>query len=328
MDKVSSKTPKKQHYVPQFLLKNFSYGKKYKIFAFDKAKVVSFGTCVRDSASENGFYNLTIDGETHTLEHKLSKLESICAEVIKKICRDESFENLTNDDHMILCVFVTNILIRVKKQREFLWQLNTGIAEWLQNMGLDPNKVSNFNTLEKDDVNRQHVQFTNEQVFDLSMQFYEKPIALLKAPNGSNFIISDNPVTIYNHWNREDRGNKGISVPGVEIQIPLSNKLCLSFICPSLFADITEKLEFLANYKGRDLTLHNIDTSYAKILICSIKEGKAVQLNKEQVKFSNSLQIADSLKYIYSDKNDFQLAKDMVLKNPNLANGKVMYMGL
>ena len=77
MDKVSSKTPKKQHYVPQFLLKNFSYGKKYKIFAFDKAKVDSFGTCVRDSASENGFYNLTIDGETHTLEHKLSKLESI-----------------------------------------------------------------------------------------------------------------------------------------------------------------------------------------------------------------------------------------------------------
>ena len=90
MDKVREDTPKKQHYVPQFLLRNFSYGKKPKIFTFDKANCKSFGTSVRDSASENGFYNINLDGEKYTLEHKLSKLETICANTVKKICREES----------------------------------------------------------------------------------------------------------------------------------------------------------------------------------------------------------------------------------------------
>lgn len=328
MDKVGLNTPKKQHYVPQFLLRNFSYGRKYKIFTFDKARAISFGASVIDSASENGFYNLKIDGEAHTLEHKLSKLESICGEVVKRICRDESLESITHNDHIILCVFVTNILLRVKKQRESFWQLNTGIAEWLQNMGLDPNEVNNFEFLEREDVNKQHVQFTDKNVLEFSKNFYEKPIALFKAPNGSNFIISDNPVVMHNHWPRKFRGNKGVSVPGVEIQIPLSNKLCLSFICPLLFADLKEKLEFLANHRAQHFPIDNIDTSYAETLISSIKEGKAMELKEESVNFINSLQITDSLNYIYSDKNDFQLAKEMIKKNPDLANGKVIYMGL
>lgn len=328
MDKVRPDTPKKQHYVPQFLLKNFSYGKKHKIFAFDKSRSISFGTSVRDSASENGFYNFNLDGEKHTLEHRLSKLESMCASIIKNICRDESLEGLTNDDHIILCVFVTNLLLRVKKQRMFLDQLNKGMAEWLQDMGMRPKEVQNFEVLEKEDIDKQHIEFTHEHVFEIAKRFHDKPIALLKAPNGSNLIIGDNPVAMYNHWPQELRGDKGISVPGVEIQVPISNKLCLSFICPLLFSDLEEKLDFLARRRAQNLPVDNIDTSYAEILISSIREGKAMELSPENVKFTNSLQISDSLNYIYSDKNDFRLAEEMLKKNPDLADGKVMWMGI
>lgn len=327
MDKVKSDTPKKQHYVPQFLLKNFSYGKKNKIFAFDKARAISFGTSVIDSACENGFYNLKINDQAHTLEYKLSKLESICGDVIKRICRDESLDGITDDDCMVLCVFVTNILLRVKRQREFLWQLNTGLAEWLQSMGLDPNEVSNFNYLEREDVNKQHIYFTNDNLLEFARIFYEKPIALLKAPNGTNFIISDNPVVMHNYWPREGRGNKGISVPGIVIQIPLSRKLCLSFICPLLLSDLKEKLNSIAIYKAKGIPIDNIDLSYAEAMISSINERKAIEIKAENVEFSNYLQIADCLKYIYSDKNDFRLAEEMIKENSDLATGKVVKMG-
>ena len=60
----------------------------------------------------------------------------------------------------------------------------------------------------------------------------------------------------------------------------------------------------------------------------SIKEGKAIEVSPENVKFSNSLQISESLKYIYSDKNDFKLAEEMLGKNPDLGNGKVIWMGI
>ncbi|MBY7733436.1 DUF4238 domain-containing protein [Francisella philomiragia] len=327
MDEVCVNTPKKQHYVPQFLLKNFSYGKKHKIFTFDKAKANSFGTSVKDSASENGFYNLNLDGKKYTLEHKLSKLESICSSLVKRICKEESLEGITYDDHIIICVFVANLLLRVKKQREFFYQLNTGITEWLQNLGLNPCEIENFEVLEKKDTDRQHVEFTNESVLEFSKRLFDKPIALLKAPNGSSLLISDNPVTIYNHWPQKLGGYKGVSVPGVEIQVPLSKKLCLSFICPFLFSDLKEKLDLLANHRLQNIHINNVDTSYAETLISSAIEGKAMELTKENVRFINSLQIIESLNYIYSDKNDFKLAEEMIKINPDLANGKVMKMG-
>jgi hypothetical protein len=328
MDKLRPDTPKKQHYVPQLLLKNFAYGKKHKIFSFDKSEARSFGTNVRDSASENGFYNLQIDSEEHTLEHKLSKLEGICSSVVKKICRYESLENITRDERLVLCVFVANLLLRVKKQRIFFEQLNASMAEWLKGMGLELNEVQNFETLGKEDIEKQHIEFTHEHVLECSKRFHNKPIALLKAPNGCHFIISDNPVAMYNHWPQELRGDKGISVPGVEIQVPLSKKLCLSFVCPQLYSDLDEKLDFITARRAQNLPIENIDTSYAEVLISSIKEGKAIEVNPENVKFTNSLQIADSLNYIYSDKNDFRLAEEMLRKNPDLANGKVMWMGI
>lgn len=328
MDKIRPDTPRKQHYVPQFLLKNFSYGKKHKIFAFDKGRAISFGTSVRDSASENGFYNLNLDGRVHTLEHKLSKLESICGGVVKNICKYESLEGITQDEHIILCVFVANLLLRVKKQRAVLDQLNTGIVEWIQNMGLNPDDVQNFKVLGKNDIDKQHIEFTHEHVFEFSKRFHDKPIALLKAPNGSNLIISDNPVAMYNHWPQKLRGDKGVSVPGVEIQVPISKKLCLSFVCPMLFSDLEEKLHFLSMRRSQNHPIENIDSSYAEVLISSIKAGKAVELSQENVVFTNSLQISESLNYIYSDKNDFKLAEEMIKNNPDISSGKVMWMGI
>lgn len=58
MKVVTSNTPKKQHYVPQFLLRNFAIDNTEKLFTFDKQQNKVFSTTVRDSASENGFYNI------------------------------------------------------------------------------------------------------------------------------------------------------------------------------------------------------------------------------------------------------------------------------
>lgn len=325
MDKVGPNTPKKQHYVPQLLLKNFSYGNKHKIFCFVKSNDRIFPTNVIDSASENGFYNLQIDSEKYTLEHELCKLEGTYAPVVQKICEKESLEGITREERHVLCNFVANLLLRVKKQRAFFDQLNTSMTEWLQDMGFKPNEVQNFETLGQEDIEKQHIEFiTNERVFELSKRFYDKPIALLKAPNGSYFVISDSPVAMYNHFG----GDKGISVSGVEIQVPLSKKLCLSFVCPQLYSSLDEQLHFINRRRAQNIPIENINTTYAEVLISSIKERKAIEVNSENVNFINSLQIINSLNFIYSNKNDFKLAKEMLKKNPDLKNGRVMWMGI
>ncbi|MCG2572320.1 DUF4238 domain-containing protein [Acinetobacter sp. ME22] len=328
MDKIKADTPKKQHYVPQFILRNFSFSKKHQIFAFNKSQVKKFITTVKDSASENGFYNLNIGGEKYTLEYKLSKLEARCGEVIKKICDDESIKNITDEDHQFLCIFVASLLLRVKKQREVINQLNTSMADWLKNMGIDPSSVGNFKLLEKEEIDKLHILFTDESVFDISDHLYRKHIVLLKAPSGASFMISDNPVVMYNYWPREFRGNKGVGLPGIEIQIPLSKKLSLSFICPVFISSLIKAVDSIKTCKSSNHKISDLDKLHAEILISSIKEGMAKKVSEKIVRFYNSLQIQDSLNYIYSDKDDFSLAEDMIKRNPDITNGRVILTDL
>lgn len=323
MDKIQADTAKNQHYVPRFLLKNFSYGSKQRIYAFDKLRGIKISTNVKNSACENGFYNLIIDGEKHTLEHKLSKLETIAGAIINKICKDESLENITEEEHMDLCLFLSNLLLRVKRQREWLSQLNSNLAGWLQKMGLDPNQVQNFEVLEKDEIGKQHIQITLANTLEFAETLCAKQIFLLKAPSGSNFIIGDNPVVMYNRWHKKFGADTGISVPGIEIQVPLSNKLCLSLMCPILILDLSEKIEKLALWRHKNLDVPDTDILYTKKLVASISTRKAIEVEKSNVTFSNSLQINQSLNYIYSCKDDFNLIIEMINAYPHLSSGKL-----
>ena len=64
------------HYVPQFLLKNFSVDpNKPQVWAYDKSTGRSFRTNVRNIAAEKGFYRLEVGGRTLSLEEGLSTLE-------------------------------------------------------------------------------------------------------------------------------------------------------------------------------------------------------------------------------------------------------------
>lgn len=48
----------KQHYIPQFYLKHFTFGDSAKIFCYDKLKDKSFLTTIRDTGQENLFYGI------------------------------------------------------------------------------------------------------------------------------------------------------------------------------------------------------------------------------------------------------------------------------
>jgi len=66
--------PKKQHYVPQFILRNFAYGKSKKIWVFDKRNGKSFSSSVKNSACENYFYETSEDIPPIGMEAKLSQI--------------------------------------------------------------------------------------------------------------------------------------------------------------------------------------------------------------------------------------------------------------
>lgn len=327
MDPVTQSTPKKQHYVPQFLLRNFAVENTEKLFTFNKQQDRVFPTTVRDSASENGFYNIEVSEKKYTLEYKLGNLESLASQVISKICLSESLADLEDDDHQILCFFAANLLLRVKKQRVFTSQLNAEMANFARKLGIEPNTFANFKELTKEDVELQHVNFLNKELLTFANKFGDKAVGLLRAPDNNSFIISDNPVVMF-CYKPDQFKSKGVSVPGIEIFLPLSKKLCISFLCMDFFHELAEKITIIETHRANNPELDLIDISYGKPLIESIKTGKANTINESHVEFVNSLQIIDSWSYIYNDSNDFNLAKKLINDNSAISSGNIVKVGI
>src|SRR4029077_18543322 len=78
----------------------------------------------------------------------------------------------------------------------------------------------------------------------------EKDWVLLGAPVGSNFFLSDSPLTMTNTLNRDPlTGTVGLAVPGIELYLPLTPKLCLAMYCPTVSAWLIENQNVLLTRK-------------------------------------------------------------------------------
>src|SRR5208283_4318420 len=107
-----------QHYVPQFILKNFACNPKgTQVWSFNKKTSKIFPADIRKAASEKGFYDVEIDGEEFSFDPALSQLESYAARIIKIILNEESLENLSLDDKAVLSYFFAAQYARTRQPR-------------------------------------------------------------------------------------------------------------------------------------------------------------------------------------------------------------------
>lgn len=315
MEEINSSTAKNQHYVPQFILKHFKSGKKKGISVFDKHNKHSFTSSIRDAASENGFYNTDINNVGYTLESKLASLETVTSKVISKIVRHESLSVLSEDDLLALCLFCSVQFIRTNKQRDAIKQHQDLTANWLNKNGYNVEQVENFRLFDNSEIKRCHVETINREAVKLSEHFYNKEMLLKKTPVGIDYLISDSPIAMHNHFPREGRGNLGLALDGIEIHMPICNKLGITFICPKLINDIRQKIE-KSEFLIRSGVKLPCNMSDANEIISSIESGSALEIKAENIEFLNSLQVIQSSRFVYCANGDFSLVIDMLKTNP------------
>ena len=107
-------TAKVQHYVPQFLLRNFGSGKKDQVWVFDKTTERSFFTHAKNIASESRFYDFELDGACVSLEPYLSKIESAAKPILAHILRADSLGELDDTARTTLAAFFSIHLTRTR----------------------------------------------------------------------------------------------------------------------------------------------------------------------------------------------------------------------
>ena len=297
--------PKKQHYVPQFLLRGFASGprKNPRIWVLDKRDQATRFHSVRNVAHENHFYEACTDDGTHIeLEGLMAQADSNGARIIHGILRDRTLK-LSSSDRAILSLFVACQISRTPVIRNDVENLiRRVIHKWGPDVYVGDSKkpVGQFGPQDAKLSSLACIQ----DVPELAKILLSKVWLLNNAPKSCSFIIGDNPVTRYNMINRWPRGNLGLANNGIEIYMPLSPEFSLHIICPMLADAISRTPE--------------LSTAYSE----AISQGTPVAIRPENVEFANSLQVIWAERFVFGlDRAHLDLPLDMLRTNPELIDG-------
>jgi hypothetical protein len=306
-----------QHYVPQLLLRGFSREVEEQVFVFDKRTEAVFRSSIRNIACERGFYN--IQG-TAALDRAMLRAEEAAAPIIQKIRVTKRVAGLTIHEHAMLVGFTVLQYVRTRAYID-RWQ------DMAQQLGESLERMSGGRVA---DELRQQLGTAAEREGVLSSipgstrkfmpHLLNKNLILLEAPDVLPFWISDSPVALANTVNPGDRirGTLGFAVPGIEIYLPISSKLTLGFLCPS----IGEAYEL----ERREVARMGFVSEAAQMYLQARNTGRPLLLSREKVRYQNSLQLIYGERFVFSATEDFADALAMVRDNPDRRVGPRIQM--
>lgn len=303
--KLKMARTKKQHYVPQFLLRRFCEPSRRvpKLWALDKKTQAIRLSSVRDVAHENQFYEyIKGDGTRVELEDLLSNIDSIGADIIAKILGENSIR-LTAEEGVWLTYFVACQISRTPMIRNDMENLRQMIIhKWGPDVCVkgDDRPVGDYGPEDAKRSSLMHMQTVPEFAKILQTKVW----TIEEAPKGHSFIIGDNPVTRHNMIDQWPRGNLGLKNKGIELYMPLSQRLSIHVICPTL------------------ATAACLKEGLADKYMAAIVHGTPIRLKPENVEFVNSLQVIWSERFVFGrERSDLEMPLDMLRTNPELMDG-------
>lgn len=314
---------KVQHYVPQFLLRNFGTGKKDQLNVFDKQIGKTYKTNCKNVACESRFYDFNFNDAQLSIEPSLSRLESIAKPIIKGISEKETLVHLSAEDRASISIFLAVQLTRTKHFRENFTRLPKMLGEAMKQRGFTDDQLEGIaeyiSTPSENDVSIMTAKMIHEASNEFALQFANKVWMLAKTTSSKHFIIGDNPISRHNETDLKPYGNLGIAVKGIEINFPITPKLALLLWCPSILKSF---LETKKKYESLGVTC---PSSIQDPIDCS-NSGRPLVFSNENVVNFNSRQILYAERYVFSDRDDFDLVKEMVEADSRLKFGPRMEM--
>jgi hypothetical protein len=316
---------KNQHYVPQFILRNFTVGDGKQIHVFDKHNEKSFKTNIRNIAAETGFYNFNIKAYELTIETGLSDLESNTCEAFAKIIKKRSISHLDDNDRSKIAYFISVQIYRTRYFRDKIGDISKGMSDRLRLYASGLDQVNIPKPLDEKEIKDVSIKLILKGAEELIPHLLDKKWLLYETTESDPFYISDNPVVRQNHkdfgplW-----GNLGLAVTGIEVYFPLTKTLSLAMLCRSheeTFQDVFKKIGFLKTMMPGFERQLPVDMEWIENHKKGYNEGTAIPMMAQNVINHNSLQVKWSSRYVFSSKNNFSLVHEMIAADPTFKNG-------
>lgn len=295
--------PRKHHYVPRSLLRQFavpSNRKMKQVYEYDKEKRNIFLSSVDNAGAERDFYSVDIGTSQVNWEPEFQQLDNRLEKGLLALTNCNSLVQIDASIRADIPLLVATQMLRTQMQRSSVADLVTQLNEIGEPLGVEPIDFSD------NDTRRIHLQRLFE-IQKVAKLFAGKDILLLQSTENKALWISDNPVVCHNTF---PYGSVGICSLGVEMYFPVSSTRCLALYCPSIGEQIRESLD-------PEHLRPMLSNPFYQKLLRGINNGTLVHISDDFVSFLNELQIRQSSRFLYSSNPDFSLAELVLNANPS-----------
>ena len=301
------KKVKYQHYVPRFYLERFCDFEGM-VWVYDKFLRKSYRRKPSEIAGETYFYGVPDLGKHIGVEQFVEKFfqpveEEIAPifEVLLRKLESHSYFKIYDEQRNSLAVFLGLQLIRTPAHRALALQMRAemeklGFRTYLQHEHPDIANKDFEMTWDKERESFFHAQriLDTDGLKRVATVLYHHIWTVVENRSSKPLYTSDNPIVKKAHEKRGWRGNSGIASRGIQLMFPLSSRFSLNL----LERDRWQKFE---KFDGKLLTL---------------------PMNEEIVQHDNSGQVQESMRFLYCPADDFDLAREMCSRFPDLTDPK------
>ena len=287
---------------------------------FDKQSGREFPSAPRNVANEGKFYDFKIKGKPHSLDPAIGRLEDKVGADIYSIIATRTLPS-DPETRIRLASFVALQKLRTDSQRQqymHLFELLEGTLKERQ----APNAAPFFTQPTAEELHAETITIIPELSRVTAQHILAKSWMLFGTSHRDPFYISDNPVTMHNTLNQHPlMGGAGLALLGVEIYLPISDTLCMGFLCPSIEAWLRESL------KRTEMAAPSQSIDYVRSMVDAFDGNRVHMLDPVNVMHQNSLQVDNAEKQVYSRIQEFSVAKEMIALDPKFKSGQRYTMG-
>lgn len=313
------------HYVPRFLLRNFTRGARSRIWVYDKATDRTFHTNVKNVAAEKGFYDLELNDSVITFEPSLASLETRTSGLFEVFAREKRLSNIDATSRALLAEFIAVQFVRTKEHRLRFEHLGTLLAKALRERGAGEEDIRK---LVQEPQGPEAAKLAGLRALLESRRLVppllSKAGVLFETKPEMPLYISDNPVTMHNEMDHGPYGNLGLMVKGIEVYLPISTTLCLGLLCPSIaeeFQKAHRNLRLLDRFAPGAADALLSQPRDARAFCEGLINGTPIPIVEDNVAMLNSLQVMYSSRFVYCGSDSFALVKRMIRDNAKYREG-------
>jgi hypothetical protein len=229
---MAKNKPTKQHYVPQCYLREFAdpntpADKEPFVWIFDKNGKNRRHDKIKNVLASNDLYTIKVQGKkNYVIEETLAQLEGKYAEVFRNKIRNR--EPLNEEEHLILCAFVSVMLQRTLRHKDNLERFYDELIAITEAMETKHSLPPQQSQLLKTYKQNSHKLGVVQLLPDITELLFQMNVAFLCAAKNSRFITSDDPCNLFNpdlQWQRFS--GPGLAQKNVEVTLPLSPDIML-----------------------------------------------------------------------------------------------------